>query len=184
MIFQISKKKRANTCHHMAGFSLVELVVVLFIISTMLFVAIPHFGGSGILRSGNENQALVLLIQSLKRSAVKEGRDFLLHLDVVDGRAWASVDAGGQGTGEAAAGTVDNGRASKPLLNLSLQGVEILNQSDLEPTDAVIRFYGQGYSDMALILMGEGDQAVTLEISPFLWDVEIVQGHGSFHDCI
>jgi prepilin-type N-terminal cleavage/methylation domain-containing protein len=175
----------------MAGFSLVELMVVLFILSTMLFVTIPHFRGSGISRSGNENQVLVALIQSLKRSAVKEGRDFFLHLDVVDGRAWASVEPGDQGTGDARASTADNRRADEdngvlksPLLTLPLKGVEIMNQSDLETTDAVIHFYSQGYSDMALIQMGEGDQAVTLRISPFLWDVEIVQGHGSFNDCI
>ncbi len=173
---QISKAGSLNNSRHIAGFSLVELIVVLFILSILALFTIPQFNGNGLFQDEtNGSRALVELIQTLKLKAVKEDQDFFLHLDLVSNRAWVSS--------QTAEGDKD-GEKQKLLENLNLTGIELLNEPDPPGTDAVIRFSGQGYCDMALIHMEGEEGTITLRIRPFLPEVDIIQGNQSFQDCI
>ncbi|MCG8632604.1 MAG: prepilin-type N-terminal cleavage/methylation domain-containing protein [Desulfobacterales bacterium] len=161
-----------------SGFSFVELMVVMFILSLLAFFTVPYFVSPGEKAGIKGSLGLAGLMTSLKHRAVRDNRDYLLHLDQVAGKAWVTVR-------DPEAQDKNDEEDSRTLTGLSLSGVELLNQGDPELSDTIIRFYSRGYSDTALIRMaGEDGESVTLKLHPFLSDPEIIRGHVSFDDCI
>ncbi len=158
-----------------------ELMVVMFILSMLAFFTIPYFVNPGEKAQASGYQRLSGIMISLKHQAIQENRDYLLHLDQVAGKVWVTVpDAE-----EPEKNDQKEEENTQPLTDLSLSGVELLNQAYPEPSDTIIRFYGQGHSDTALIRMTDGDgEAITIKLHSFLSEPEIIQRHVSFHDCI
>ena len=68
------------------------LVVVMFILSTLAFITVPYFAAPGAGEPSEETgvETLAALMVALKQTTVKEGRDYLLHLDSTNGRVWAA----------------------------------------------------------------------------------------------
>ena len=163
-----------------AGFSLVELVVVLFILSIVALAAVPGLSRSGIFHSSaGKERELAGLIRSLKLRAVKENCHLRLHLDSDGGKAW--VSRGPDGSPLSASETGDETGADIVLENLPLRKVEILGR-DFSGS-SVLTFYSRGYSDAGVIVLGSGEAGVSLIIHPFLFDPEIVKGEISLNDC-
>lgn len=168
------------------GFTFVELMVVLFILSALAFFTLPYFaapGGKGPQDDGG-HQALASLMASLKLRAVKEGRNYQLHLDQTSGRAWVTVDAPGPGEAPGKPDPDNEEEAAIPALEgLPVRGAAVFNQADPDPADTVIRFFSRGYSDAALVHLAGQGQEVTLKLHPFLPEPETLPGREAFHDC-
>lgn len=182
----MGSKQRKNI-RSTAGFSFVELMVVMFILSALAFFTIPYFAAPGSDRgtAASGSKGLAMLVSSLRHKAVKEGKDYLLHLDQTAGRAWITVEIpDGEDGEEVPEKDREDEEGAAALTGLSLDGVEVLNQPDPEATDTIIRFYRQGHSDMALIHMQDEDgEGITLKLHPFLTEPEIIQGREGFDDC-
>ena len=76
-----------------SGFTLIELIVVLSIVSTLLLFSFPVFRDI-VLFYDAESQvgAIVRLINNLKKRAVTQSVDFLIHLDPGSGMVWITND--------------------------------------------------------------------------------------------
>ncbi len=185
--YGLLKKDIRDMTGNNKGFSFVELMVVMFILSILAFFTIPYFVSPGGAPQASGSQALARLMVSLKRKAVQDNRDYLLHLDQVAGKVWVTVPDSDEQEPQKDQNDheeEDRGNA-QTMTDLPLSGVELLNQPDPEPSDTIIRFYSRGHSDAALIQVATEDgEAITLKLHPFLADPEIIQGHVSFHDCI
>ncbi len=71
------------------GFTLVELVVVIALITVFLAFSLPIFKSAGIFsRQAIETDDLARVITLAKHRAIQENRDFFLHLDINKPRAW------------------------------------------------------------------------------------------------
>lgn len=162
------------------GFSFFELIVVISILSLVLIFAFPLFRGR-IAGSKDTWQAseLVPLIESLKRKAVSENKDFFLHIEpssnrfrVDDKQNDAENKPEGDGHG---AFELDSA--------ILISGVEFKNRSIEDPAGIRIGFYRQGYSDAALIHLREDGRDATLKIPVFLNRVQFLDRYVSYDDC-
>lgn len=156
------------------GFSLVELIVVMFILSFLAFFTIPLFKAPGYLQTefSKSSTGFARFMDGLRQKAVKEHMDYELHIDMTSGDAWVRMPGG-----------TDTDSPKPSFSGLQISGIE-LGPSDLdEPENAIIRFSHTGITDMAVIRMEEDDDTVTLRLHPFIETVEIINGAYSLNDC-
>lgn len=165
------------------GFTLIELIVVLVIMGGFLFFAIPKLHNFNLFSV--RTQALgttVRLIESLKTRAVTDNRDYLMHLDIDTGLVWVSDET----MDEEQAGEAKTG-AFQFSGDTMLVGVEFFHPLSLDTNkdtdEFLIRFYKQGYSDMALIHLRAGDNDFTIMVEPFVSKIELYESAISFNRC-
>jgi len=174
-------------CSQMAiktsGFTLIELIVVLAIMGTVLFVTLPKFRA---LTSGDESDrqlnSLLNTVRSLKKRASFDGIDYFLHFDSARSVMWITSDGMAQELKEKA-----REKGTDLPESLRLTDVEIYGISNLQMQDEYqIRFSRQGYCDMALIHLKEKNSGtdLTVVIEPFLYGIEIGRKYISFEQCI
>ncbi|MCP4115264.1 MAG: prepilin-type N-terminal cleavage/methylation domain-containing protein [Desulfobacteraceae bacterium] len=164
------------------GFTIIELVIVLVIAGVLLFFALPTFQDVHFF-SDPENALgkTIQLIDSLKRKAMTDNRDYVMHVDIAAGLIWVSDDAMDMDQKTMKAAREKGIRFSGDTLLLD---VEFPGAMPLASEDIRIRFRRQGYSDMALIHLQEEENDVTLKIEPFLSRVELENRSVSFDQCM
>lgn len=174
---RILKAGKLNNPKNITGFTLVELVVVITIISLMLFFAIPLFKLPA--NFGNKNQdtaKLIQLIQSLKRKSIGQNQDYFLHISTDSNRVWITDTS----TDE----PEDQDDKVDPGENLEILHIELLGEPISSGKETIIKFSKNGYSDMAIIHMDTGETPISLKVQPFLMEIETMAGFISFDDCI
>lgn len=165
---------------HISGFTLVELIVVVSIIATLLLFSFPVFRNR-VLFSDSESQVgdIVCLINDLKKRAVVQNIDYLLHMDHGSGLVWVTNETMDDEAKEAAKekGVLLSERID--IIDIEFPGIK--RTGDVEHW---IRFRKQGYSDFALIHVIENEKNITLKIEPFLPQVQLLNKHVYLEDCI
>lgn len=169
------------------GFTLVELIVVITIIAVLLAFSVPVFTPRTLNTSPEKGVSeLAGRITALKHRAIRENRDFFLHMDMPSGRLWVT-DTAMEGPALADA----KAAASALPENLRLVAIEFAGRSEgsgpgagqpfLEP---VLRFSRHGYSDGVLLHLEAKNIPVSLKVSPFLMEIETVFARISYDDCL
>lgn len=162
-----------------SGFTLVELIVVLMLISMMFSVTLPRLQGT--LFSGGTKQvfrSIILKIKALKENAVIEQRTYTLHVDLDNDSLWISHEA------------MTEEELSRERENrLSLSGdlmivdVEYPGAGAVTQGETEIGFYRKGYSDNAIIHISEGgDEYTSFFIESFLPAIKLINGYFRFED--
>jgi len=147
---------------------------------------------------GTQSGKLSILIQDIKRKAVTHHQDHYLHMDIGTNRMWITTESVDQANDDTIDGTVDNAMNQDvdEILNehdieqllpidetFTIAGVEFEGDVIFEDQSVILFFSKQGYSDFAMIQCTEEDEAFTLRIEPFLFPVQVLQGHTSFERC-
>jgi len=129
-----------------AGFTLIELIVVITLVSIMLFISIPKI--HRVFQDENRATAQWLLTQipKLKARAISEKTLIRMHVDVSDNRLWVSTGAMSEAAMEQA-----RNRAKQLPDTQRLADVEYPETGRIDTGEALIRFYPKGYSDKAII---------------------------------
>jgi len=167
------------------GFTLIELAVVIFLISLMLFMAAPR------VRDAFMNDSLKTVarriigaVNELRRDAVREQLDYVLHLDLNNRLLWTySSDM-----------TPEKKEQRKEKAYRFPDGVRILDvyygegrknsygEGHLEgqPSggkqnqgEASVTFFRKGYTEPAVIHLAKGERVFTLIFQPFLTGVKV-----------
>jgi len=152
------------------GFTLIELVVVIALISIMFTVAIPRIGG-GPLADGLRTacQRLVTSIPDIRDRAVREQEDYHLNINIDTNLFWVTRNGMTEDEVEAA-----ESKGYQLPGGVDILGVEYPDTGRLESGRTFIRFYKKGYSDKAQIhLRDEDDEKRSLLIEPFLRRVQL-----------
>ncbi|MBF0232325.1 MAG: type II secretion system protein [Desulfamplus sp.] len=166
-----------------SGFTLLELIVVLAVIGTVLFITLPKFRT---LTFGNDsNRQLNLLlntVRDLKIRSISDDIDYILHLDSDRSVIWIT-------SSDMPSDIMDKAREKgQPLpQSLYLTGVDIYGTPDHSREDEYrILFSRYGYCDMALIHIRDRESMdeLTVVIEPFLSDTKIIRRYISFGQCI
>jgi prepilin-type N-terminal cleavage/methylation domain-containing protein len=159
------------------GFTLLELLVVLSLVSLMLLFTLPRIQDNPFLDNTRKVSVWITgTVRTLKQKSVKEHRDYTLHVDINSGRLWVS----------------DESMNAEALLEAERKGylipedfrinkVEFPDRDSATPDRPAIHFSKRGYSDMALI-QTEGDAGAprAFLIEPFLPGVKIYDEQISF----
>ncbi|MFH2063850.1 MAG: prepilin-type N-terminal cleavage/methylation domain-containing protein [Pseudomonadota bacterium] len=155
------------------GFTLIELIVVIIIMSVMLVFATPRL--SGFIFPDDTNEIirwLVVKARLLRNNAVQHQKHYYLNIDIDNSRLWVtdeSVD-----TEEALKKAYEN---SYPLPeSVRLLDVEFPGRGKVLQGTVEISFNKQGYADPAIIhIGGPDDRKVSLMIEAFLPSVKWVE---------
>jgi prepilin-type N-terminal cleavage/methylation domain-containing protein len=167
-------RQRAGT---KAGFTLIELIVVISLISLMLFFAIPRFGTDFVSDDLNTvSRWIILKVRTLKEQAFLQQKRYVLHVDMAANRLWISNDAMSEEELEKAAAEAYQLPEDVKLIDVAypLKGL-------LASGEAEIWFFKSGYSEKALIHIGnDADDKRTFLIEPFLPTVKFFEEEVGF----
>jgi prepilin-type N-terminal cleavage/methylation domain-containing protein len=161
------------------GFTLIELIVVITLISLMLFFAIPRFQVDVL--SDNTNKVsrwIMVKVHSLKEKAVREQKLYVLHISLDSNRLWVTSEIMSQ---EELQATEANGYELSNDINLL--DVEYPDEEKISVGRADIYFYKKGYSDKAIIHISNDDnERRSFLIEPFLSRVRLYNKYIGFED--
>jgi len=179
--FTIYKKYSREILHRPdaqpAGFTLIELIVVISLIGLMLFFTLPRFGENPFLNDSRQSSRwLIGKVQSLKESAVRDQKQYYLHFDLDSGRVWETNESM---SAEDIASAAFNSGSSLPD-DLRIVDIEYPEKGKIISGEAELTFYKAGYTDKALVHMQEGDSYLSFLIEPFLSNVQFYEHYASF----
>jgi prepilin-type N-terminal cleavage/methylation domain-containing protein len=166
------------TGHQRAGYTLLELIVVMALIGIVFFFAIPRFEGSFLFDDAQKSTRwLIGKLQALREESLRTRRQIILHIDFETNRVWETTEAM---TPE----EIDRAlrRAQAPPGGAAVVGVEFPGSAPVRSGKADIRFFGDGHSDRVLIHLRHGDSTTSLLLEPFLSKVRRFETIVGFDD--
>ena len=160
-----------------AGFTLMELIVVTFLISLMLFLAIPRLHSDLLFDSNKKIISWIMATtRSLREKALREQKRFDLIMDLENQCLWVS----NEDTPEEELQSQKESAYRLPE-DLRMIDVEYARKGTVSFGQTAISFYKKGYSDRALIHMEDEDNAqFSILIEPFLNKVAIYERYVGF----
>jgi len=161
------------------GFTLIELVVVVALISIMLFLAIPRFQSDFLADSTKKVSRWILYkVPALKENAFRKQKKYVLHVGIDSEKMWITHDNMSDEElqdAEADAFTLPD--------DIKFQDVEFPDENIISAGRADIYFYEKGYSDKAIIhMVHDDDHRLSFLIEPFLPRVYLYNKYIGFED--
>lgn len=161
-----------------AGFTLIEIVVVMALIGIMLFIVVPNFQHLLTNDTRKVSQWILLQVPKQKSLAVTENQIYALHVDMDNNRLWFS---------NSFMSDDDQLAAMEQGLKLGnkIRIVDVLysNEEGFNGGEAIICFYPKGYSDRAILHLEEKDgDRLSFLFEPFLNQVDMTDGYVDFED--
>jgi general secretion pathway protein H len=161
-----------------AGYTFIELTVVMFLIGMMLFLAAPRIR-STLLDDGLESAVrhLVGIARELRNESVREQLDYILHIDLNGGMIWTyAADMTPEKRAERQEG------AFKLPVNVRITDVSRIGQEKQKDGEATITFFRKGYVQPAVVHLAREDRFYTIVFQPFLNAVKTYDRYLDFRD--
>lgn len=160
------------------GFTLIELIVVIALLSIMLFTAVPRFQEVMTDDTRAVSRWILWSIPELKQQAVTEKYRFTLNVGLNDNKLWITHETMDEEQLELAA---DAGYVFPE--DIELLDVEFPDGKIITTGTAEINFYPKGYSDRAIIHVAtEDDERLSYFIEPFLTYVKLLDSYVGYDD--
>ncbi len=175
------------------GFTLLELMVVLAILGSVMFVTLPKF--RALMPSQGSRHGVAVLMQSietLKRKALMEDVDYTLHINPESNHLWTTHDSMTPEMKRSAKKNAISFDEAIAIDSITFSGLPDgkmgwKNEIDEDSEDSNagiyrIHFSHKGFSDMAWIQCRRLDteQFLTVMIQPFLSRAELLPGDLSY----
>ena len=159
------------------GYTLIELVVVITLIGTMLFFAIPRIQAT-FLSDGTQkfSRWLITTTRGLKAAAVRDQKQYVLNVNLDAGKLWVTSDT--MPEEERRNAEQDSYRLPEDVRIIDL---EFPLQGKITGGQAEIGFYKADYSDKVLIhIEDKRRRQLTFLIEPFLPGVRLYEEYIGF----
>lgn len=161
------------------GFTLIELIVVISLISLMLFFAIPRFKNSVL--SDNTKKVsrwIMTKVLTLKERAVRDQKLYILHVNLDSNRLWMTNELMSEQELQNAAQNAYELPDDIQVLDVEYPDEEIISEGRAD-----IHFYKRGYSDKAMIHVENNDnEQLSFLIEPFLSRVKVYEKYEGFEN--
>lgn len=172
----IGKGQWAGNHRQYSGFTLLELIVVISLLSIMLALTVPRFHSTLFLDDTKTSARWIIgKIQSLKEAAIRDQKQHTLHIDLDTERYWETNESMSTETLESAALNA----ASLPD-GLKIADIEYPIRGKIDSGQADIIFYKDGHSDKVLIHLQDGEKYISYLIEPFLSEVTRYETYARF----
>ena len=155
------------------GFTLLEMIVVVALISITLVVAIPRLD-QGLFSGGGDATArwIIANVQHLKEKAVVDQKIYLLNVSPDTRQLWISHTE--MNESDLATAREEGYRLPR---GMTIDHVAFSSDNRVNSGTIPIAFYPRGYSDKAVIRLRAADgERLSFFIEPFLSRVELVRG--------
>jgi prepilin-type N-terminal cleavage/methylation domain-containing protein len=169
----------SKVLHFSGGFTLVEVIVVISLISIMLIFSIPRFHGA--VPADHTKKAsrwIIVTVRSLKERSVREQKLYVLNVNLDDNRLWV--------TNETMSAEELESAEQKGLTlpdDVNVLDVEYPGKGTVSFGRTDICFYKKGYSDKALIHIEDNDNNQrSFLIDTFLSKVAFYERYAGFED--
>lgn len=174
----VSYEQQAKNDRQSLGFTLLELIVVISLLSIMLVFTVPRFHSTLFLDETKTSARWIIgKIQSLKEAAIRNQRQHTLHIDLDTERFWVTNESMAAEALESAA------LNAEPLPDgLKIADIEYPLRGKIDSGQADITFYNDGHSDKVLIHLQDGAEYVSYLVEPFLSDVTRYETYASFEN--
>ncbi len=161
-----------GTLSYDAGFTLIELTVVMALISIMFFVTLPRIKRDIFFdQTKKTSRWLLTSVRYLKEASIRDQADYTLHVDMDNEKLWvsSSVEEEESHEKEETSGlTLADG--------IRIRDVVFAGNRKMTHGVAQIQFYAKGYSDNAMIhMVNENDMELSYHIPPFLPHMKIIE---------
>jgi prepilin-type N-terminal cleavage/methylation domain-containing protein len=168
---------------NISGFTLLELVIVLSIISIALLFSIPVLKNIQIFSVSNDETGKILFfVEKLKKDSVQENKNMFMHIDLLKQRIWV--------TKEISEDEKENMGAKSGFVLSKIKIVDVVFSKEIKSdqheyhNEYQIKFSNKGYSDMVIIhFRDEDENDATIIIEPFLLKPKLEDKYVSFEDC-
>lgn len=161
------------------GFTLIELIIVVSLISIMFFLYIPKFQEVVVFDNTKKvSRWIIGKIKALKENSITNYKSYFLHIDLDNNRMWVT----------------DELMSEEEVQNAEQQGFEFLDDINLVDVEypgkekilfgqTDIYFYKKGYSDKALIhIEDSNNKQLSFLIEPFLSEVKLYEEYVEFEN--
>ena len=147
------------------GYTLLELIVVLLMLSILLGFAIPAFQAGRVAGSQDSiARELLHAVNKLKIAALNRSRIHKLHLSLDENRIWVTHE---DEMGDPKTGPPQTEQTLPD--NIRIASVRFPGNREIRSGMVAIAFYPQGYSDRAVIRLSDGGSSpIDLVIEAFL----------------
>jgi len=161
------------------GFTLIELVVVVALISIMLFLAIPRFQSDFFTDSTKKvSRWIMYKVPALKENAFRKQKKYVLHVGIDSEKLWITHES--MSDEELQDAEMDGYKLPD---DIKLQDVEFPDEQVISAGRADIYFYEKGYSDKAIIhMVHDDDHRLSFLIEPFLPQVHLYNKYVGLED--
>ncbi len=161
-----------KNCKYTHGFTLIELILVIFLLSLTLYFAIPNFSKTILLDSFEKTENFIILtVKNLKEKSIKYNRQYQMVIDIDQDKIWTIHKQ------------MDEKKIESAMKNaftipddLDIIAVDFFGNNKITAEQTQIVFYKKGYSNYAAIIIKNNRQKTkTLIIEPFLYSVKIME---------
>ena len=161
-----------------AGFTLIELIVVIALMGLMLFFSLPRFQNNPFLNDTKKSSRwLISKVQTLRESALRDQKRYTLHFDLDSGRVWETNET--MSPEDIESKVMDSYELPE---DLRIVDIEYPSIGKINSGQAEINFYKAGYTNKALVHMQDGDTYLSFLIEPFLSNIQFFEKYASFDD--
>ena len=174
----LNNRPRTTDNGHRNGFTLLELIVVMSLLSIMLIFTVPRFHETLFLdKTKTASRWIIGKIQALKEAAIRNQKQYSLNINLDTEQFWETDAAMSAEELENAALNAD----SLPS-GLKIADIEYPIRGKINSGQTDITFYKNGTSDKVLIHLQDGDKYVSYLIEPFLTEVARYEMYASFEN--
>jgi prepilin-type N-terminal cleavage/methylation domain-containing protein len=161
-----------------SGFTLIEIVTVLALISITLLIAVPRIPNTLFIdETKKTSRWIIAKVHVFKDRATREQKRYALHIDMNSKRMWITHE--GMSDEERLAAEQ---KGFKLPPNLRIRDVEFPDNKIVSSGETEISFYPKGYSDQAVIHLENKEEKISFRIEPFLSTVKIFEEHVSLQE--
>jgi general secretion pathway protein H len=164
-----------------AGFTLIEIGLVVLIIGVMLGLIIPRFRDNSHYELISHARKLAVTFRFVRNEAILNGRTYRLNYDLNQQRYWVTsaeaVDDLGAFVEET--GVLARGVTIPPPIRLSDVALPMIAGKIMEGV-AWTHFYPDGYVDLTVLHIDNGIEAFTLRVDSLTGRVSVTTGYQDF----
>jgi len=161
-----------------AGFTLLELSLVLFIIGLLITILVPRLGNLDGVRLEASAQRLAALVRYLNGEAAFRGHVYRLSYDFSQRTYAVQVLVPSRG---AADFVLDQSPLSRPVqlpANITFADIRVPSRGRVNTGQVFTHFYPQGYADPTVIhLRDQHDRVATVMIPPITGEAQVYEGY-------
>jgi len=171
------QKQYAFRGRGLAGFTLVELVVVMVLISLFMVFSIPLFSNIGTSSLGTSARRLSGTIKYLFNESAMSGLEYRLVYDLDQGLYRAQIlEANGEQVD-----APDQGRQAALKGDVRFMDLQLPGRGKFTMGQITTRIHPSGWVEETIIHLDDGDgEMLTLRVSPLTGTTEVFDGYREF----
>jgi prepilin-type N-terminal cleavage/methylation domain-containing protein len=172
---------RASRAARDRGFTLVEVGLVILILGIVFGLVVPRFQDRSHAELVSHIRRLAVTFRFLRHQAILDGRTYRLVYNLDEHRYWGALAEEGEGEplSLASSGTLPREVTLPESVGFS-DVVFPLTAGKLFEGVGWTEFYPDGYVDLTVIHMDNGEEAYTLRVEPMTGNVYVTAGYHDF----